>query len=518
VYKRHEYFRTLFENNPIAYQALDSGGNILQVNSAWEEMFGYAKKEVISKSFSEFILPEMRHRFKKQFPKQRSLDEILGPEFVLIKKNGDRILAAHKGKTGVDSLGNYTQTHCVLLDITSQRKAEQERQRLEDRLRQAQKMETLGTLAGGVAHDFNNILSIIIGNYEHIKEELPGWSPLNENLEQIRLASLRARDVVRQLLTFARRSDTQQQPMNIATVVHESLQLIRSTIPTNIEIQHHLPEGSGSILGNSTQINQLIINLCTNAADAMLPQGGRLTIGVEKVSMDEDGALLTRSLKPGPHIKLVIEDAGRGIDAQTLAHIFEPYFTTKPFGKGTGIGLAVVHGIVDHHKGEIFVESKPGRGTTFTILFPEFQDKVEEKRACTISFPKGNERILLVDDETSIVRITQSRLTALGYSVTCTTDPRKALDKVKADPSAFDLVITDMAMPHMTGDALSSKLLSLRPDLPIILCTGFSEVMNEEKARKIGITGFLIKPVELADFAVTVRKTLDKCKKVENVF
>lgn len=506
-------FHTLFENTPIACQSIDAEGNILLVNTAWEEMLGYAKKDVIGKSFSQFILPKMRPCFKKQFPKQRSLQEILGNEFILLKKNGDQILAAYKGKAGVDSLGNFTQTHGVLQDITSQRKAEEDRQRLEDQLRYAQKMETIGILAGGVAHDFNNLLAIIMGNYELIKDELPQRSPLKENLEQIHLAVTRAGDVVRQLLTFARQSDTNRTPVNIAAVVKESLRLIRSTTPTNIEIRKNLPEETLSVLGNSTQINQLIINLCANAADAMLPAGGDLTLAVENVSMDEAEAQLTRTLKPGLHVKIVIKDTGCGMDAKTLEHIFEPYFTTKPFGKGTGIGLAVVHGIVDQHKGEIFVESEVGQGTSFTVLLPAFQDRVQEKEVDDIELPKGNESILFVDDEPSIVKLTRVRLSFLGYGVTCATDSLKALEMVKADPAAFDLVITDMAMPHMTGDVLSLELLSVRPDLPIILCTGYSESISEERARKIGISGFLMKPTNMTDFAVTVRKALDKSRK-----
>ena len=516
--QNEDHFRELFENAPIAYHSLDANGNILQVNTTWEEMLGYTKKEVIGKSFSEFILPEMRDRFEKQFPKQRSLGAIFGSEFILCQKNGNRILVGYKGKAGIDNLGKFKQTHCLLQDITSQRKVEQERERLEDQLRQAQKMETIGTLAGGVAHDFNNILTIIIGNYELIKSELPEWSPLRDNLEQICSASLQARDVVRQLLTFARKSDTQQKPMNLTGVLQKSLSLIRSTLPKNIEILQHLSEETDLILCNSTRINQLVINLCTNAADAMLPIGGCLTITVENVTLDETAAQLTRTLKPGPHVKLVIKDTGRGIDAKTLARIFEPYFTTKPFGKGTGIGLAVAYGIVEQHKGEIFVESVLGQGTTFTVLLPTFQGAVEEttkgqvgkKSIDHIGLPKGNEKILFVDDEAFIVELTQSRLSSLGYCVTCTMDPRKALEMVKADPLAFDLVITDMGMPHMTGDVLTSELLSLRPGLPIILCTGYNENINEERARQLGLSGFLLKPIDMTDFAVTIRKTLDK--------
>ena len=503
-------FRTLFENAPVAYQSLDCAGNLIEVNAAWEEMTGYCRQEALGRSFSEFLPEKLRAGFNGKYAKEKSIDKILGPEFPLVRKNGEPILVAHRGKPGLDAAGRFVQTHCTLQDITGLRKAEEENKQLEDQLRQAQKLETIGTLAGGIAHDINNILTIIIGNYELINSELPAWSPVKDSLEQIRTASLRARDVVRQLLTFARKGDTRQTAMDIAAVVRESLNLVRSTIPANIDIRQHLPADIAPVLGNSTQIHQLMINLCSNAADAMLPTGGCLTIAMDNIAIDEAGARRYHRLKPGAHVRLLIEDTGCGMDAQTLEHIFEPYFTTKPLTKGTGIGLAVVHGIVEQHNGQIAVESRPGKGTVFTILLPALHDRVAEQASRQpADLPRGRERILFVDDETSIVKLNQVRLESLGYQVTATTDPLHALEMVRTDPSVFDLVVTDMAMPRMTGDVLSAELLRLRPDLPILLCTGYSENIDEASAGKIGISGFLMKPLDIKEFAVAVRKTLD---------
>lgn len=506
----HREYERLYEFAPCGYVTLDAKGIITHVNLTGVKLLGTPRRFLRHSGLSLYIAEQWQDHY---LAARRTAAETGRKQFVeleLKRKNGTCLWVRADIQADRDENDAIIQWSVILTDITSRRKADEERRQLEDQLRHAQKMETIGTLAGGVAHDFNNILTIIIGNYELIKEELPQWSPLLESLDQIRAASLRARDVVRQLLTFARRDDSQQTLMDIIVVLRDSLKLIRSTIPSNIDIRQRLPEDAGPILGNSTQINQLIINLCNNAADAMLPGGGRLTVAVEKESIDEAGARMTRNLKPGPHIKIVVKDTGRGMDARTLKHIFEPYFTTKPLGKGTGIGLAVVHGIVDQHNGEIFVESEPEKGTTFTIFLPAFQGQVEEKGADDIDLPKGDERILFVDDETSIVNLAQSRLSFLGYRVTGATDPRKALEMVKEAPSAFDLVITDMAMPGMTGDALASELFRLRPDLPIILCTGYSENIDVESARKLGMAAFLMKPVELVDLALAVRKTLDE--------
>ena len=398
-------------------------------------------------------------------------------------------------------------------DITEYLKAIAEKEKAQAQLAQAQKMESIGTLAGGIAHEFNNILSIIMGNNELAMDELQEWSHARANLEEIRIASLRARDVVKQLLTFSRKDDTKKTPLDMGSVIKESLKLIRSSIPANINIHQNISKNSAPVVGNITQISQILINLCSNAADAMLHTGGSIRIDLDNLSVYENEESFYTALPPGPYIRLIIGDTGCGMDKDTLNRVFEPYFTTKGIGKGTGIGLAVVHGIVERHNGLIRVESVLGKGTEFTLLFPAFQGRIEEVPNENNHLPKGNERILFVDDEPILMKLGKQRLELLGYKVQGATDPLTALEMFRADPKRFDLVITDMAMPGMTGDQLVSEMLRIRPKLPAMLCTGYSETMSEKKAYEIGFSSFVMKPVDRIELAVSVRKILDGVKK-----
>lgn len=385
-----------------------------------------------------------------------------------------------------------------------------ERKKLENQLLQAQKMESIGTLAGGIAHEFNNILSIIVGNNELLMDELPEWSAARENSEEIRIAGLRAKDVVKQLLTFTRQDNAELKPIDISPIVKESIKLIRSSIPANINIHQNISKDTAPVSGNPTQINQILINLCSNAADAMKNKGNTIKISLSNESFDEGCKAVHPALSPGQYVKLMVIDTGSGMDNKTLDRIFEPYFTTKKIGKGTGIGLAIVHGIVERHSGVIFVKSAPNKGTTFTILFPAYQGQIEKDSDERTDLPTGNEKILFVDDEPVLLKLGKQRLELLGYHVQEHTDPREALKVFKEDINAFDLVITDMAMPHMTGDQLVSEILRLRPEIPTMLCTGYSENISVEKASEIGFKAFAMKPIDRSEFAVTVRKILDE--------
>ena len=384
---------------------------------------------------------------------------------------------------------------------------------LEDEVRHSQKMESIGTLAGGIAHEFNNILSIIIGNNEIVGDETPDWSPVKENIEEIRIASMRARDVVRQLLIYSRKDDASKKPIEIGSLVKETTRLIRSSTPANIEISHNISGDLPLVIGNATQINQVLINLCSNAKDAILYSNGRIIIKLNKttVNRDENKSFLSK-VESGNYVKLIISDNGCGIGEESINNIFDPYFTTKEIGKGTGIGLAVVHGIVERHDGAIFVESTPEKGTQFTILFPAYEGKTDKPVDIEIDLPKGSEKIIFVDDEPSILKLVKQRLENLGYTVSGTTDPVEALKILESNPYGFDLVITDMAMPHMTGDQLVQKILKIRPEIPTILCTGYSEKISENEALELGVSSFVMKPLEKADFAMTVRKVLDEAK------
>ncbi len=398
----------------------------------------------------------------------------------------------------------------VIQDITDQKIAEQDRETLEHELRLSQKMESIGTLAGGIAHEFNNILSIIIGNNELVMDEVPERSLARQSTEEIRIAGLRARDVVKQLLTFSRRDNAERKVLNIRSVVHETMKLIRSSTPANIEIQQTLSDDVFPVLGNATQINQLLINLCNNAVDAVPGMGGILSIALSNETVDEKHLERHPALKPGRYVKLSVSDNGIGMEKKIIDRIFEPYFTTKEMGKGTGIGLAVVHGIVEKHGGSIIADSHPGQGTMFNILFPAHEGLLEQETDERIVLPTGKERILYVDDEPSIAKLGKRLLQRLGYMAESTTNPLKALEMVKTDPDQFDLVISDMAMPDMTGDQLIIEILKVRPDMPTIICTGYSGKLSEREAMKLGVSSFVMKPLDKSAFARTVRKVLDE--------
>jgi CheY-like chemotaxis protein len=371
-------------------------------------------------------------------------------------------------------------------------------------------MESIGTLSGGIAHDFNNLLGIILGNAEMAMDDVPELHPAKFNLNEIRTASLRARDVVKQLLSFGRKTDPKQRPVKLVQIAEDALKFLRSSIPTSIEIRQNIPvDTDDSILADSTQINQVMINLCTNAAHAMEDTGGVMTIGIQNIYLDQISAAVYPHLPPGNYVKLTVSDTGPGIDPEIKNRIFDPYFTTKEVGKGSGIGLSVVHGIVKNHNGAISVDSKFGKGTTFSILFPVAEEEAVIETEPVEKLSTGNERILIVDDEESMAEIGRRRLERLGYRVEAKTNSIEALELFRADPDQFDLVITDMTMPHITGDKLVKEILKIRPDMPTILCTGFSEKIDEEKAKEIGVRQYIEKPFDRGKLSRLVRKVLD---------
>jgi len=370
-------------------------------------------------------------------------------------------------------------------------------------------MEAIGTLAGGIAHDFNNILGIILGNAELAIDDVPDSNPARNNLDEVRKACLRAKDVVSQILAFSRKSESEQKPFNIASVVTESLKLLRASIPTSVDIRPNISNDIEDILGDPTQIHQIMINLCTNAAHAMEDAGGTLEVVLENTALHEDKAYRYTELKPGPYVQLSVSDTGFGISPEVMERIFDPYFTTKDVGKGTGLGLSVVHGIVNSHKGGISVESEAGKGTTFNLLFPAVERLMPQKPKKLEDLPTGEERILFVDDEDAMVSLNRQRLEKLGYKVVSKTDPSEALAFFRDNPHQIDLVITDMTMPRMTGDKLAREMLNIRSDIPIILCTGYSSRISGEKAQELGIWKYIEKPIEMGTLARSVREVLD---------
>jgi signal transduction histidine kinase/ActR/RegA family two-component response regulator len=381
----------------------------------------------------------------------------------------------------------------------------------ERQLQQVLKIQAIGTLAGGIAHDFNNILFPIVGYTELTMDEVSQDSVAHKNLEEILKAANRAKDLVQQILTFSRQSDQERKPVKVQYIIKEAIRLLRASIPASIEIIFQIDEHCGPIKGDATQIHQVIMNLCTNAYQAMQEKGGKLEIKLTEVDIGYEETIEKIGMQPGKHVQLSVTDEGCGMDQSVLDRIFEPYYTTKEQGKGTGLGLSVIHGIVKNHGGDITVSSTPGNGTNFKVYLPMI-DEVDiairpEPNTAAVT---GNERILLVDDEEQIVAMEQKMLENLGYQVTARTDSTEALEVFAKQPQNFDLVITDMTMPHMTGDQLAQKLLDIKPSLPVILCTGFNEVITEDKALSLGIQRFVMKPVVKNELATTIRTVLDQ--------
>ena len=397
----------------------------------------------------------------------------------------------------------------VSLDITERKQAEEERKKLEAQLIQSHKMEALGTLAGGIAHDFNNILSAIIAYAEQGMLGVADLDKVRKNIDEILKVSNRARDLVKQILSFSRRTKHEFIQLKLDATIKESLKMLSAILPKTIEIRQNL-FANGRVMADSTQIHQVVMNLCSNAAQAIGERGGLLEISLNKAEIHEGLEAINLGLPPGPYLRLSISDSGHGMPPDILERIFDPYFTTKEKGRGTGLGLSVVHGIVKSHKGTITCKSVPGEGSTFDVYLPEIEFKKEAIRPrVEASRLNGTERILFIDDEQILVKATKERLRYLGYRVVTRTSSIDALDLFQKHPEQFDLIITDIIMPVMTGDKLALEFMKIRKDIPIILCTGYSEHMTEEKAKEFGVRAFLMKPFEIEDLAKTIRKVLD---------
>jgi len=407
-------------------------------------------------------------------------------------------------------LADATLELCTALDITAQKQTEAEHRDLERMLQQAQKMEAIGTLAGGIAHDFNNILSPILIQTEMALLDLPDDSLIRLNLEDVLDAGNRARELVRQILAFSRQGEEERTAFKVSTVVKDALKLLRATLPATIEIKPDIQADSEMIMADATQIHQVLMNLCTNASQAMQTKGGELVVGLEHVDLNPTAAAAIPDLEPGSYLKIKVSDTGDGMDHITQERIFDPYFTTKEKTGGTGMGLAVVHGIIRSYEGAITFESELGKGTTFWVFLPCLERESPMKSIKTEPLPTGDERILLVDDEKAIIDAIQQMLERLGYQVVARTSSVEALEVFRSQPESFDLLLTDQTMQGMTGEALAKKVMAIRSDIPIVLCTGFSHNINEEKAKSMGIREFIMKPVLVRELAVIIRRLLDE--------
>jgi len=396
-----------------------------------------------------------------------------------------------------------------IIDVTNIVQAYQDKEKLESQLQQARKMESIGTLAGGIAHDFNNLLYMITGNAELALEDIPKWNPVHTCLEEIKNASLRATGIAGQLLNFSRKTDQELKPIDAIPVIKDALKFLRSTIPSNIEIRKHLPDTDVTILADPIKIHQVLMNICTNASQEMEETGGILEITVGNESLTEGSAIKYPDLTAGEYIILTVSDTGPGITPEIIDRIFDPYYTTKDVGKSSGMGLAVVLGIVKSHGGAITVDSQIGKGAIFTILFPMVAEKSVMKIKTPDEMSRGDETILFVDDEKSISDMVKMMLYRLGYTVDARTNPVEALELFKSKPDHFDMVITDMTMPQMTGVRLLEKLKDARPNIPVIICTGHSSLIDEDKAKDLEIAALVMKPIVMADIAKTIRQVLD---------
>ncbi len=382
------------------------------------------------------------------------------------------------------------------------------REHIEAQLRQAQKMEALGTLTGGIAHDFNNILAAIIGFSEIVRDRFDEGDRDRHHLDRVLEAGLRGRELIKRMLAFSRKTEQEKTPVLLSSIVAETVKFVRSSTPATISIRTEVGTGSGMVFADPVQMQQVVLNLCTNAVQAMREKGGVLDVEVSGRTVDESEGV-HRGMKPGPYVILAVRDTGAGISPSIVDRIFDPFFTTKKVGEGTGLGLSVVHGIVQQHEGHVFAESEPGSGSTFTVYLPRVEAEVSGEDRAEQPIPSGTERVLFVDDEELLAEMGRDMLEDLGYQVTVTTSSAEALTLFRTDPGRFDLVITDVTMPEITGVELAREMLAARADIPIIMCTGFSHLVDADEAKATGVRAFTMKPLTKREIAKTIRVVLD---------
>lgn len=514
-----EKYRRLFETmaQGVVYQV--PNGEIISINPSAARILGISPDRIEGKTSSDTDWNPIRE----------DGSELPGPEHpsMVALRTGQRVIDFTMGvrnqQTGKRVWLNVSaiplfrpheehpfQVYTTFTDITDRKWEEEEKSKLQAQLRQAQKMESIGTLAGGIAHDFNNALTPIMVQTELAKLNIPADSPVQEGLDEIMKAGHRAKELVKQILTFSRQSEQQRLPVDLTPMVKECMKMLRSSIPTTIDIRQDIAEVSCTVMADPTQMHQIVMNLCTNASQAMQETGGLLEVSLKPVKLNEREAGDYPDLQAGGYIMLTVSDTGAGIESELMEKIFDPFFTTKPVGEGTGMGLSVVHGIVRSHGGDIAVQSRPGKGTVFTVLLPRLEHETDmEAETVDRSIPAGSERIMFVDDEDSMVKLGEQVLTRLGYRVTVKKNGVEALAAFRQQPDKYDLIITDMTMPNMTGDNLATALMGIRPDIPVIICTGFSEQMDKQKASALGIRAFVMKPFMVKDIAETIRNVLD---------
>ncbi len=502
-------YRELVELLPEVVFETDINGFYTYANRRALEMFGYATEELRSGvHMRDVVTPRDYARVTENARRIMEGEVRRGDEYTVTRKDGIEFPVFIRAAR-IEQDGKIIGLRGIVVDLTDSRKAEAEKLRLEEQVRQTQKMEAMGTLAGGIAHDFNNILAAMLGNAELALDDVPAGAASRHSLEQVVKAGLRGRDLVRQILAFSRKSDGNYTALSLGQLIRDTFAILRPSLPGNITAHLDLDVENDTILADSSQMQQVLLNLCTNAAYAMQEKGGRLEISLRTITLGPDNVPAETNVSPGSYLAMTVRDTGCGMDDAVKVRIFEPFFTTKPPQQGSGLGLSVVYGIVKGHKGGITVLSEPGKGSLFRVLLPQAEAMRPVGQEAGKILPRGNESILLIDDDKVLVEAERATLERLGYSVAARTDPAEALREFADHPDQYDMVITDQTMPEMTGIVLAERLLKVRPDIPIVLCTGYSEMVSAESAREAGISAFAMKPMVKQELAETIRRALD---------
>jgi PAS domain S-box-containing protein len=497
-----ERYRDLFEHANDLIYTHDLAGNFTSINRMGEQTTGYTRDEVLRMDFHHLVAPEHRALARQMLASHRAGTPSTTYELDIVAKSGQRVTLDVSTRL-TSQAGHPFEVQGIARNVT-------ERRLLEAQLRQAQKMEAIGTLASGIAHDFNNILAAILGYSELALAQVPPANQVRQHLQQILAAGVRAKELVQQILIFSRQSEQARRPLQLAPLVTEALALLRAALPATIELRQELTDTISTVVADPTQLHQVLLNLCTNAAHAMRDTGGVLTVGLDTCESVADLPSGTPRLPPGAYVRLTVQDTGHGMTRATVERIFEPFFTTKNVGEGTGLGLAVVHGIIGNHGGAIRVDSAPGHGTTFRVYLPRSDRTTAPAGPPLEAVPTGHECLLFVDDEDMLARLGQAALERLGYEVVACTSGQEALETFRVAPERFALVITDHMMPHMTGIDLTHALRRIRPALPIILYTGSSDFSTAEKAQALGIEALCMKPLLIHDLGRLVRQVLEQ--------